>query len=102
MRLDGDVPPLGISEVETWEFTADSFGNPGHPLGTWSIDPTKSPKQFDFQVDDDPPRQGVYELTGDELTICHGTSSGHRPSQIKAGYGTVLRRFRRGSSSTGM
>ncbi|HEX5105114.1 MAG TPA: TIGR03067 domain-containing protein [Pirellulaceae bacterium] len=95
MKLDGEDPPAGISQVDTWEFKEDTVGRPESPFGTWNFDPTRSPKHFQFQLFDKGPRLGLYELEGDHLTLCYGTDEGRRPSTIKAGYGTVLLKFRR-------
>lgn len=41
----------------------------------YSLDPTKTPKEIDFDE-----RKGIYELNGDELKLCVGPKNGARPT----------------------
>ncbi len=52
----------------------EAFGGPGGPedVGTYRIDPTKSPKELDLtpaRGENRTPRKCAYALSGDELTI---------------------------------
>jgi RNA polymerase sigma factor (sigma-70 family) len=48
--------------------------------GTYQLDPTKTPKRFDFTiVSDQKTAPGIYSLDGDELRICIGRAGDREP-----------------------
>jgi len=52
--------------------------------GTFKLDDTKKPKQFDLTTNKDGKTEiGLYELNGDELRICTGALGAARPNKFK-------------------
>ncbi len=72
--------------------------------GTYSADPTRSPKTLDvcFTESDvpeliDAPLRGIYEVKGEQLRICYGPAGGDRAPTFAAekGTGRYLGEYRR-------
>jgi uncharacterized protein (TIGR03067 family) len=55
---------------------------------TYTLDETKKPKQFNFEVDNNGIRPAIYELKDDELRICMDVPGGTRPTEFKTKSGT--------------
>jgi RNA polymerase sigma factor (sigma-70 family) len=56
--------------------------------GTFKLDPTKKPKEIDFDLQEGPQQEqglwrGIYELRGDELTMVMALPNGERPREFK-------------------
>jgi uncharacterized protein (TIGR03067 family) len=55
---------------------------------TYTLDETKKPKQFNFEVENNGIRPAIYELKDDELRICMDVPGGTRPTDFKSISGT--------------
>ncbi len=66
--------------------------------GTFKVDATKDPKQFDMALEGEKPNPGIYRLETDKLTLCF-SNGGKRPTQFasEAGSGIVLLTLKRGA-----
>lgn len=72
------------------EFTLDkmvvNLGKGQTRTGTYKLDPSKTPKEFDLVPDDGPKKgqamQAIYVLEGDTLKICMA-EKGARPKEFK-------------------
>jgi uncharacterized protein (TIGR03067 family) len=69
---------------------------------TYTIDSSKKPKEFDLMVEDGPEQErgtwkGIYELKGDELTLCMALPNQDRPTEFvtKEGELTTLLKLKR-------
>jgi RNA polymerase sigma factor (sigma-70 family) len=69
---------------------------------TYTIDSSKKPKEFDLTVEDGPEQErgtwkGIYELKGDELTLCMALPNQDRPTEFvtKEGELTTLLKLKR-------
>jgi RNA polymerase sigma factor (sigma-70 family) len=70
--------------------------------GTYAIDPGKKPKEIDLKIEEGPEAErgtwkGIYELKGNELTLCMALPNQDRPTEFvsKEGETTVLVRLKR-------
>ena len=109
----------------TWEFVSSQFGGKeaqgpeaeqmkmlkyvfkGDKLtaktpGQFTLDASKKPKQIDLKIDDGPENErgtwkGIYELKGDDLTLCMAPPNQDRPTafESKEGELTVLLKLKR-------
>jgi uncharacterized protein (TIGR03067 family) len=68
----------------------------------YTIDPSKKPKEITLEVSEGPAREqgtwkGIYELKGDDLTVCICPPNGDRPKafETKEGELTTLIKFKR-------
>jgi RNA polymerase sigma factor (sigma-70 family) len=62
---------------------------------TYAIDPGKKPKEFDLKVDEGPELErgtwkGIYELKGDELTLCMALPNQNRPTEFASKEGEFI------------
>jgi uncharacterized protein (TIGR03067 family) len=63
----------------------------GKLMFTFTIDPTKKPKQLDLEVKGGSTWQGIYKIEGDTLTFCRShAAGGERPKEFKGGEGVFL------------
>lgn len=80
-------------------FVMTSFGTTYK--GTYSIDPSKSPKTLDISFTEGPEKGNtslaIYELDGDNWKICIGLTGKSRPTEFvsKSGSGHVLETLKR-------
>ncbi len=61
----------------------------------YTIDPSTKPKQIDLKVDDGPENErgtwkGIYELKGDELTLCFAMPNRDRPGEFVSKEGELI------------
>ena len=82
--------------------TIKSGAEPEAGEGTYSVDPTKKPKQLTVHLDRNGKKVtilGIYELNGDTLKICHfdgdTKSMEGRPKELVANEETILAMFKR-------
>jgi uncharacterized protein (TIGR03067 family) len=59
------------------------FGDKEEKPSTFTIDPSKTPKQIDIIPEGRKPAKGIYKLDGDTLVIC-ANNKGDRPKDFKA------------------
>jgi RNA polymerase sigma factor (sigma-70 family) len=60
----------------------------------YTIDPTKNPKEIDWKIDEGPPQErgtwkGIYQLKGDELTLCMAMPNRDRPTEFASKEGEL-------------
>ncbi|SIO19617.1 uncharacterized domain TIGR03067 protein [Singulisphaera sp. GP187] len=60
------------------------MGEKSLSLGTFKLDPSRTPRWYDRIYSDGTPRRGIYRLEGDSLTICLAGLGKDRPP----GFGT--------------
>lgn len=72
-------------------------GDKAVTLGTFALDPTKTPRAYDRVYSDGSPRKGIYRLEGDRLTVCIAALGGERPTAFatRPGDGLTLLVYRR-------
>jgi uncharacterized protein (TIGR03067 family) len=65
----------------------------GEPAGGlhFRLDPTKTPKQIDFEKSKDETLRGIYALNGDTLKLCFNTGSEKRPATFETTKGSSHR-----------
>ncbi len=64
--------------------------------GTLTLDPSKSPKEFDAALEDGGQVVlGLYEIKGDTLKMCWSAPGGDRPAALKADEGKTLAVFKK-------
>jgi uncharacterized protein (TIGR03067 family) len=67
--------------------------------GSFTIDPTKSPKTIDSVPSEGDAagktHYGIYELKDDSLKICIATEGGERPTDFEGGSGRILLVYKR-------
>ncbi len=68
------------------------MGDRSAVLGTFALDPTKTPKAYDRTYPDGSPRPGISELEGETLRICIAPLGKNRPTAFttKPGDGRTL------------
>ncbi len=77
----GQAPPGGELKMATVTFTGNEIsctGVPHEAKGTFSLDPTKSPREIELTMNGHAIK-GIYRLEGDALTICLGEE---RPTEF--------------------
>jgi uncharacterized protein (TIGR03067 family) len=52
--------------------------------GTYTLDPSKNPKEIDIMLSEEAPGKGIYTLEGDELKICGSRSKQDRPKDFSS------------------
>ena len=107
-RTDGrDTPPEGIKQLADLKIIVKSdtwtckVGDETQFDGTFRLDPTKTPKRFDF-TNTSGENKGktflaIYKLEGDTLTYCEAAQGKLRPSEFaaKPASGRTLNVFKR-------
>lgn len=107
LQVDGtDVPAAAITQsrllIDGDRFRMESPG--ANYDGTFSIDVTLEPMRIDIAFVEGPEAgqssHGIYELAGDQLTICLGLVGASRPVgfSTRPGSGHALERLRRASA----
>ena len=87
--MDKDLPEEEQKALNEsgFVFEKDKLTAP-HP-GSFTLDPTKSPKEMDLTIDEPEQRKGkylaVYELDGDTLKITFANVGQDRPTKLEAG-----------------
>jgi uncharacterized protein (TIGR03067 family) len=113
-RLEGTWVPQSINvngkgEVSDDKIKAESFVFKGKTFqrkkngntileGRLEVDPTQTPKTLNMIVPNRKPAGkslGVYELTGDTLTVCFDVAGKGRPVEVKAGVDRSLVVYKR-------
>jgi uncharacterized protein (TIGR03067 family) len=56
------------------------MGDMSVTLGTFALDPSRTPKAYDRTYEDGTPRRGIYTLEGETLTICIAGLGKARPT----------------------
>lgn len=59
-------------------------------LGTFKLDPSRTPRWYDRTYSDGTPRLGIYRLEGDSLTICLAGLGKERPTAFSTSPGDGL------------
>ena len=94
--VDGQPVPEDIRKKTRLVTTRDKFTvSTGTQTGTseegtFTIDPTKTPKTWDYTITEGPEKGlltlGIYELKGDELTLCYVEGGDKaRPTEFAVG-----------------
>jgi uncharacterized protein (TIGR03067 family) len=95
--------PASFKKQATLVFEGDKvivkMGTRSADLGSFTLDPTKTPKFYNRTYPDGTPRYGIYELEGDTLKICIADLGKERPTTFatKPGDGTSLLIYKRES-----
>jgi uncharacterized protein (TIGR03067 family) len=96
IKLDDGEKPTSGEEIGYWTFEFNGDGvttrqgkNSSAKDGKFKLDSTKKPKSIDIDTGGEAPSEGIYELDGDELTICivagyKGSKTAARPTEFKA------------------
>jgi uncharacterized protein (TIGR03067 family) len=96
-----DDDPASFKKQATMIFEEDRvivrMGAMSADLGSFTLDPTKTPKFYNRTYTDGTPRYGIYELEGDTLKICIADLGRGRPTTFatKPGDGTSLLVYKR-------
>jgi uncharacterized protein (TIGR03067 family) len=99
-QLSGQAFPIATFAGATLRLTADAYEF-GGDKGAISLHPTGSPAQMDITGREGPNAgrtiQAIYELVGDQLTVCYQLGQGVRPTEFTSPPGSqvLLVRYRR-------
>jgi uncharacterized protein (TIGR03067 family) len=92
--MEADGKPAPEDAVKRMRFTFDgeklkirgNHADDTEATCPFKIDDSKSPRQLDFTIDEEPkPILGIYKFDGEELKVCirHASSSEGRPEEFK-------------------
>ena len=59
----------------------------GPSKGSFKLNERAQPKSIDVTTDSSDEAQGIYEISGDKLKICHANNGGSRPTEFKSSTG---------------
>jgi uncharacterized protein (TIGR03067 family) len=100
-----DGTPLPSNELGRLNLRGDTYvirvGTEIRSTGTFTLDPTASPKTVEVRPNDGEDkgkvRRGIYEISGNDHRACFGRPDGERPTEFasKSGSGAQLATFRR-------
>jgi uncharacterized protein (TIGR03067 family) len=105
--VSGQLAGKKVEGAEADEIKKHRFVFKGDKLtakveSTYTIDHSKKPKEFDLKVDDGPEAErgtwrGIYDLKGDELTLCLALPNKDRPTEFvsKEGEMTMILKLKR-------
>jgi uncharacterized protein (TIGR03067 family) len=99
-ELGGQAFPVANFGGATLQLTVDTYEFAGDK-GTYALLPTSPPAKMDIRGREGPNAgrtiQAIYELTGDQLTVCYQLGSGERPSDFRSPEGSrvLLVRYKR-------
>ena len=93
VEAGGKKLPTGPLKGRTVAHEGDKYavkrGDVVEEAATQKLDPSKSPKTLDVTVTDGPNKGtvmlGIYEITGDTLTVCFDPEGKKRPTEFKTG-----------------
>jgi uncharacterized protein (TIGR03067 family) len=88
---DGTKAPDDRINMIKWMFKGDLVTH--RQASKYELDPTQNPKTIDLKpaesTDDDKTVKGIYEIKGDELTICVAPPGGTRPTEFASKPGSM-------------
>ncbi len=99
-ELGGQVFPVANFGGATLRLTMDTYEFAGDK-GTYEVLSTSPPATMDVRGREGPNAgrtiQAIYELAGEQLTVCYQLGSGERPSEFKSAKGSqvLLVRYQR-------
>jgi RNA polymerase sigma factor (sigma-70 family) len=95
-QMRGKVPDeKELEEIKKhhFEFAGDKLKAKGE--ASFTLDSAKAPKQFDLKIEEGPAQEqgtwlGIYEIKGDDLTICIAPPGQDRPTEFASKEGTPI------------
>jgi len=108
LEIDGTAMPAGVLAASRLLIDGDRFRTESPEAiydGVFTIDVEASPNRIDLEFVEGPEAgnwsYGLYDLDGDDLTLCLGLTGAARPSEFitTPGSGHALERLRRASAS---
>jgi uncharacterized protein (TIGR03067 family) len=92
-ELGGQALPVASFKGATLRLTTDTYEFAGDK-GTIALLPASSPASMDIHGQEGPNAgrtiQAIYELAGEQLTVCYQLGSGERPGEFKSAKGSKV------------
>ena len=92
-ELGGQALPVAKFGEATLRLTKDTYEFAGDN-GTYAVLSTSPPAKMDIRGREGPNAgrtiQAIYELAGEQLTVCYQLGSGERPSEFKSAKGSQV------------